>query len=349
MRFLRPLQVALLVLGAGLLVSLYVIDLNAPQKTSGGELTFEDRRSYLSSKDGERRLEALWGTQIRELGGEEAYSLLKRAYASTSQADGHIEAHLFGSALYKTLGTEGVTVCDGDLDLGCYHEFIGQAIVHEGLGVIQHIDHVCNALPYVDFLGCQHGIGHGLVGYFGYEGDELIEALKICNTLQRPDNTNGCYSGALMEYNVRTMLYMDRVPPRELVNDNYFEPCDQIPAYAQESCYFWHHEWWKIVLQDDGLETYGFMGDLCDQVEEPNRSTCFKGLGQSTSKTNTDPTTAIALCKTATTGSSAHAALQCLTTAAAGFSAHKQLFLDSAAMFCSELADEASSYSICNN
>jgi len=331
----------------GLLVFVFV-SAPATVTTPGETLSFEDRRAYLSSKEGERELESLWRKQIGERGGKEAYELLKSAYASTSPGEGHIEAHLFGSALYKTMGTDGATVCDGDLDLGCYHEFIGQAIVYEGLGVIERIDAICNTLPYIDFLGCQHGIGHGLVGHFGYEESDLIQALQICNTLPKADNTNGCYSGALMEYNVRTMLYMDRIPPRELINNNYLAPCDVIPEYAQESCYFWHPEWWKIVLQSDNIDTYAFMGELCGGLEETNRSTCYQGLGQSTSKTNTDPVRAIALCSAATEGAAALAFVQCLDTAAPGFSLHQELFADAAAEFCRELTPDAGSYSVCS-
>src|SRR6185369_7342223 len=76
--------------------------------------------------------ESYWQHEITTKGGAVAYKEFTTAVLKDPSVMQHSEAHAFGRLLYKVEGIQGIPVCDMQLSMGCYHEFIGQAIAHEG-------------------------------------------------------------------------------------------------------------------------------------------------------------------------------------------------------------------------
>lgn len=249
-----------------------------------------------------------WKGRIGLLGGEEAYEEFHRIYEGVNSNEQHAAAHIFGGELYAVEGVDGFSVCDLQYSYGCYHEFLGQAIFHEGMQVVDTLNEGCHRdLASVgQELSCQHGIGHGVLAAVGYETETLTDALTICKDLPYSDPIGGCYGGVFMEYNVRTMLMLDGVPPRPRESENPLEPCASMPEYSKVACYYWQPQWWSTVLRGEGehnaVAIHEKMGAWCRLIDDPElRDTCVEGIGNNLIADGDTPEKATRLCQAATT------------------------------------------------
>ncbi len=220
--------------------------------------------------------ELIWSNKIKELGGKKAYQELSKKIKNLNPIDQHLQAHNFGKALYQSLGIEGVVVCDSKFSYGCYHEFLGTAIFHEGIGVAKKLNEYCKKEDKNQTLACQHGIGHGIVSYSGYTYEHLLNSLDICSTLSNSDAIGGCPGGVFMEYNFQTML-AENGKIRIFDEKNPYYPCNIIPEKYKKSCYYWQNQWWRTALPGSEEEKFKQMGILCSTLKEKRE--CYKGTG----------------------------------------------------------------------
>jgi len=226
--------------------------------------------------------EAYWQQRIEKVGAVQAYAELKTQAAGLDPSTQHGLAHSFGGALYRAAGLPGLSVCDASFTYGCFHEFIGQAISALGPSIIPRLNEQCLSAPSV--TACQHGIGHGVLAYLGYDADNLSHAVSICTGLSNGNYIDGCDAGAFMEYNLHTMLAQD-APPRSVGPKGWFAPCDSFSDLAKESCVFLLPQWWWTILPGrhaaDLKPMFKRMGDMCITFTDPSlRRYCFEGLGQ---------------------------------------------------------------------
>lgn len=224
-----------------------------------------------------------WMKQIRESGAPAAYVALKREYAAAPHGKRHEMTHLFGEVLYQSAGVDGIAVCDGENEFGCYHGFLSRAVRDRGTGIIHELDAACIRHLGPTEHACQHGIGHGILEYLGRE--KLVEALDLCAQLSWKAEIGGCSGGVFMEYNLPTVLTADGVATgvRPLTGTNVFEPCDSIPAQYRIGCLFTIVQWWGRLYDHD----FARLGQLCMQLTVPKeRTTCFEGVGQIAAPTN---------------------------------------------------------------
>lgn len=246
-----------------------------------------------------------WHERITQIGGEAAYAEFHTSYAGLDTNHQHSLAHVFGGTLYEVEGTEGLSVCDAAFSYGCYHEFLGRAIFEEGMPVVNALNEGCREDLGPQALSCQHGIGHGILAEVGYEDEMLNDALRACRELPFNDPIGGCYGGVFMEYNMRTMLSLDGVPPREKGTDGLLSVCQNAPEYAHSACYYWQPQWWLSTLRGEGksaVEAHTEMGELCRRAPSDElRDTCMKGIGNNVTTIGIEPRNAIDMCKAATT------------------------------------------------
>lgn len=215
-----------------------------------------------------------WESRISDAGAEAAYEEFKTLYRELVPGMQHTMAHIFGVALYDTEGLSGVAVCDEDFLYGCYHSFFATAIQNEGTDILGELDTIC-ARKYEDgaYLGCQHGIGHGILSYVGKE--DLVEALDLCTTIPWQE-IGGCSGGVFMEYNFNFLGSNDSAKIRER-GESLHEPCDDLPAIHQPSCYAELPQWWHYVIPDD----YEKMGDLCEEISaQDQQNICYGAIGR---------------------------------------------------------------------
>ncbi len=255
--------------------------------------------------------EEYWQGHIEKLGGERAYGEFAKEVSSEPVDEQHAQAHAFGKALYMTEGVPAVSVCDHQFSMGCFHEFLGQAIAGEGLAVVSTLAAQCDTLAeLVHQSGCRHGIGHGVQAALGYKPGDLLKGLEVCRTVrtEAEDSIGGCNSGLFMEYNLRTMLGVGTSTLRQAKSGNLFAPCDAVPADAQDTCVFWLPQWWASLLFSDRppgnyASEYGVMGERCHGLGLSREllDYCFQGVGATLSSVSEEwPSATIEGCSIAT-------------------------------------------------
>src|SRR3989344_1015412 len=226
--------------------------------------------------------EHVWSLYIDAVGLDKGYDELVRAYQDqTYFVNQHNIAHVIGILLYKRLGIAGVAKCRSNFGLGCYHSFFTEAVRASGPDIVPTLNEACNKLGADGFaVGCEHGIGHAVVVYAGFERSDLLRALALCDRGQPSLPVSGCVAGAYMEYNFRQIMSIESegraggIRPFDPQYPN--DPCDTLPDRFQESCYYSQPEWWGEVLDHD----YRRVGELCGRVPDRWQARCFAGTGR---------------------------------------------------------------------
>jgi hypothetical protein len=255
------------------------------------------------TSDGEAAV--YWGAQIRRAGGEEAYEDFKQSVEGDDLDSQHSAAHIFGGALYKEEGIAGFAVCDNNFSYGCAHEFLGRAIAEHGIQSVGAFNQNCfDTFGEDGGLTCQHGIGHGVLSFYGYTFENLRQALAVCRDLPYADPIGGCHGGVFMEYNVRTVLG-DEAEPRDLNSKDPYEPCNELDEDYKRPCIYWQPQWWKQTdMLADTSKTHMFtkMGEWCSGLlgNAILTRTCYEGIGNIVMKeSGFDPKSAAVLCDAA--------------------------------------------------
>ena len=188
--------------------------------------------------------------------------------------------HGYGGAGTKP-GIDGFTTCDPvDLFGGCVHEFIAEAVQDKGATAVAVLNAACTA-RYGErrAVTCQHGMGHGLMNFYGYDEKGLAQSLSVCGTIHSVDQTEGCFGGSFMEFNLRTIVDNKL---RDFAPDDPFAICKKVTAGYASACYFWTPQWilesvYKTVRTP---KTFAGVGAYCAQVTNTEmRYSCFRGLG----------------------------------------------------------------------
>ncbi len=185
----------------------------------------------------------------------------------------HTLMHMLGELLYEEYDMKGLGECDGSFGFGCYHGFFNAAIYAKGIEILPELDAACKEKYGSVDTRCQHGLGHGLLVYTGYEN--LLDALTWCTTISAKP-TGGCTGGVFMEYNFHTMEEPSEDYYRPL-GENMYLPCISLPEQFQASCFQEQPQWWARHLSND----YKRMGELCAElsVGTANSNACFQGIG----------------------------------------------------------------------
>ncbi len=234
----------------------------------------------------EKTDEKYWRDRIEEIGADSAYEEFLAKYAGISIGEQHTQAHIFGNALYKAAGLPGITVCDRNFNFGCYHEFIGWAVQEHGLSVASSLNENCLEKYESVALGCQHGIGHGVLASLGYDYENLAQALEVCGELRAQPEVGGCFGGAFMEYNLRTILGDESAPrPLDATLGRHY-PCSRVETQYKNACYYEQPQWWQSLhFKDWGkketrLPMFKHLGELCSQAKDLSyQIRCYRGIG----------------------------------------------------------------------
>lgn len=220
--------------------------------------------------------ESFWKEYIIEHTPQIAYQKFKDSYSGASPTEQHLVAHLFGGALYSAVGISGLAICDMHYASGCFHEFLGRALREHGDSILYDVDTYCKESTY----DCQHGIGHGILAYSGYEHLGLLKALRLCRSIGSTDVRDGCFGGIFMEYNIFTMLGPEtpiRIQDQGEVPDAL---CQSVPEFASQACYFWLPQWFLASEKNISLhEKFFKVTKECQTIHDgPSRLTCYSGI-----------------------------------------------------------------------
>jgi len=233
---------------------------------------------------------AHWERTLESMSYVAAYEAFKQYNRQQSPNQQHTNAHYFGEALYNVAGVDGVAVCDSDFAFGCYHALFSWGLADLGAGIIDDFDTACIDAYGEKGLGCQHGIGHGLLADMG--SDELVAALELCATLNWQGPIGGCTSGVFMEYNFNTMWEGPLRSYDQAIGWHY--PCESIPERFKQACYYELPQWWTSVQYDD----YRFAGEQCaEAAAKDSQTACYRGLGnEAASRTHFNIPNTLAIC-----------------------------------------------------
>ena len=238
-----------------------------------------------------------WSKTINEIGGEKTYKEFKDKYKNENFGTQHLMAHVVGTFLYQKEGIKGQAICDSTFSFGCYHSFFSQALADKGPSIINDLDKACLDKFGTFGSGCQHGIGHGVMEYYGPK--RLIEALISCKSTTANTPLSGCASGVFMEYNVPIIITdVDAVSTaRPLDIKNPYMPCTSVPENFKEACYYSLSQWWNQT--SFYMDKWGAQGLLCKNIPDSlYMDTCYLGIGNVVAPDSMyEPKKAVAMCK----------------------------------------------------
>ncbi len=242
-----------------------------------------EQPQYTLQDGGRAVADSIFASEIRSLGGAQAYDRLARALQGLPVGDQHVYAHAFGHQLYEIEGSPGIAVCDRQFGMGCLHQILAEVVSDKGMEAIATLNAECTRLMESENV-CVHGLGHGIVSSTGYGIDDLQQSLELCSEVSAERKYSGCEGGVFMEYNMRTIANVegildDRVPDQ----DALYAPCDAVANEYRKICLFWQPQWWFFdVLKagknsDDTRALFKQAGELCASSEYPQ--SCYEGLG----------------------------------------------------------------------
>lgn len=232
---------------------------------------------YTLAADDYATAQTLFERDIRELGGTKAYERFSVAVEHLPNDDQHGYAHLFGGTLYGIEGDAGVSACDTNFGLGCFHQFLGDAITELGTSSIPRLYDGCARATGARDV-CEHGIGHGILASAGYELRDLREALALCDAVAREKPLSGCKGGVFMEYNMRTIAQAEGISTARPAASDLHAPCNALDREDSRICVFWLPQWWYFsVMQPHNDESFSQVGRLCAVSRYPQ--TCYEGMG----------------------------------------------------------------------
>lgn len=225
---------------------------------------------------------AFWRTQIRSLGPVVAYQEFSCPFTGEADLKAHSPAHAFGAALYMEKGLDAAAVCDDRFQYGCLHEFFGRAIAERGLAVVPALDLQCmKSVGTQAAMRCEHGLGHGILAYFGYDQEGRDRAVESCHGIS--GDAGACASGVFMEYFNQTMLADQANIPKKSV-EQLFALCASIPLADRAGCVVeLPRQWRKSLFENTGTSTKARkdIGTWCESYRATPSlyRACAEGMG----------------------------------------------------------------------
>jgi len=162
---------------------------------------------------------------------------------------------------------------------GYYHGVIESYIGKIGFeNLPKEINNICTDIPgkdtySFDYYNCVHGVGHGVMAI---TGDELFDALKLCDDLNGAWEKSSCYSGVFME----NVIADGRNHKTEYLKpEDPVYPCNAVDAPYKETCYLMQTSYMLKVTNYDFKKVF----DLCEGVDPGFAVTCYRSLGRDAS------------------------------------------------------------------
>jgi hypothetical protein len=229
-----------------------------------------------------------YGSLVRVSGVEAAFAQLKDEFTKDEfvNSNCHHLTHIIGRAAAELYGDVPGAYSQGDgfCASGYYHGVIEATMATLADNeVLDEADNICADLreserQSFDHRNCLHGLGHGSMYVLG---NELFEALRVCDALTDEWESDQCSGGVFME-NLNT----DENPGHTsnyLKADQPFYPCTEVKTEYKTQCYVRHTEYALEVagqpdatLQENFVKVFG----LCaKEVENDFRPACYSGLG----------------------------------------------------------------------
>ncbi len=187
----------------------------------------------------------------------------------------HTIAHAFSQALYKEVGSDGLSYCGDEFVYGCLHEMMGQILVENGSSI--DASRVC--LQHPDRVECEHGLGHGFLAFSGYEREKVPVAMEMCTTAGALPALRGCAWGVMMEWYYQQMSGDFTLQPTD---PDAYVLCREFEGAARAGCVYniptlWSHET-PPATRD--ATTIASIAKRCSELDSGDREACARGTGR---------------------------------------------------------------------
>ncbi len=228
------------------------------------------------------------GRMIKSKGIYNAYFYFQKHFLEYDPSTSHYLGHFLGGEAYKIMTEKGFDVCNYGLDYGCTHGFVIAGINNEGPGFFETVMGQCKKIDKLDIKrdSCIHGVSHTILSLKGYSVSDLKWALANCDQVLAGGYEADfitCYSAIFMENNLMTLdgaINGEWFVTRQFDSEKPTDPCDQIDAKYQWSCYSELSSFWSNNFGDD-FERMSLYCKLA--TSEEALGGCFWGIGRTMS------------------------------------------------------------------
>lgn len=248
----------------------------------------------------ESELRHYWEREVKNNPADVVYDSFVESYIEQDENRWHWAMHVLASILYDRYGADALEFCDNSFQNACYHEIMS-SFSYEGKVVEQsEIATLCEGN-----WNCSHGIGHGLVMYYGYDQETLTGILERCPIELSVVPIESCQSGVFMEFITRTM----GAPRGELdaiKNTVDKDLCSEIEPAYRGPCHFVMVEFVVAHTDPTKKEVADAIGEYCRQFAVGYEDDCFIGAGFNAKFLTKEYTEGISLCKDIAGGQGEH-------------------------------------------
>ncbi len=168
--------------------------------------------------------------------------------------------------------------CDSTCHGGCYHGTLEAYLKDQqsspNFSLSSSFAAVCaSPADYqnpLEFNECLHGMGHAAMFVTDME---LLESLKLCDTIPKLEYRERCYSGVFME-NSSSSTSSDHLS-KYLKPDDPFYPCNSLEEKYQPLCWQYQSSYFAIISGQDWQK----VAQMCLEVPNIYQDRCFRAIG----------------------------------------------------------------------
>lgn len=261
--------------------------------------------------------EQFYTALVLEKGIPTALAQVKQEYTADGYARSqcHPIMHVIGHAAAKRFPDVGEAFAQGDgfCWSGYYHgvmETIVSTVPKEA--ILDRINSICTTVPgkerqSFDYYNCVHGLGHGVMAM---TGNQLFEALGICEKLEGGWEQSSCYGGVFME---NVMIDNKNHFTQYLKPAEPLYPCTAVAEPYKPACWLMQTSYMLKVTGGDFAQVFA----LCQKADAGYVDTCLQSLGRDASgSTVSDPVRTREICLM---GPDTNARVQCTIGAVKDF------------------------------
>lgn len=210
--------------------------------------------------------------------------------------DFHLLGHIVSDQIYKEKGINGMSACTDDFRNACSHAIVVGIFSDKGVEALPLITEACRKAPGGSgaYTMCFHGLGHGILSFYGYKMEEAVGVCKKSGAAPFPNaEATQCISGAVMEiitggdhdkavWRVMHQRYLkDNPSPISLCRSSF------MPREAAPLCYTYLTPYLFIAaganLGNPEQVYFKKAFSFCEEVptsDPVNREACFGGFGK---------------------------------------------------------------------
>jgi len=168
--------------------------------------------------------------------------------------------------------------CDSTCHGGCYHgtleAYLKEQEAKTNYDINAEFPKICgkeeNYQKPLEFYECLHGLGHAAM--FVTEM-ELMQSLKLCDTLGDQVFKEKCYTGVFMENSSSSTSFDHK--SIYIKADDPFYPCNSLDEKYQSLCWQYQSSYFSIINHQDWKK----VAQMCLQIPQKYQDRCFRTIG----------------------------------------------------------------------